>query len=126
MLNEFLTKEQVKEFNEYGYIVIKGFYDRAIEIEPIQYGIWQILKILFEKYHIDTEHKKDFSPDNFDYGYQKLIAVSRRYGGELYSCYSLGAVFFLFTAYTGRAFLLTHRLFKHPLKNYHIKFSNKC
>lgn len=83
MLNELLTKEQVKEFNEYGYIVIKGFYDREIEIEPIQYGIWQILKILFEKYHIGIS-PQEFSPDAFDYGYQKLIAVNRRYGGEVY------------------------------------------
>jgi len=83
MLNDLLTSEQVKEFNEYGYVVVKGFYDREIEIEPIQYGIWQILKILFEKYDIDIEYQ-EFSPDNFDYGYQKLIAVNRRYGGEVY------------------------------------------
>ncbi|MBG1270546.1 hypothetical protein F8S12_31325 [Nostoc sp. WHI] len=34
----------------------------------------------------------------------------------LYSCYSLGAVFFLFTAYTERAFLHPDQLFKHPLR----------
>jgi len=83
MLNELLTKEQVKEFNEYGYVVVKGFYDRELEIEPIQRGIWQILKILFEKYHIEVVPQA-FSPDTFDDGYQKLIAVNRRYGGEVY------------------------------------------
>jgi ectoine hydroxylase-related dioxygenase (phytanoyl-CoA dioxygenase family) len=83
MLNKILTKEQVKYFHEYGYIVIERFYDREIDIEPIQYGIWQILKILFDKYNIDIEYQ-DFSPSDFDYGYQKLIAVNRRYGGEVY------------------------------------------
>ncbi|WP_373525280.1 sensor histidine kinase, partial [Nostoc sp.] len=38
--------------------------------------------------------------------------------GMLYSCYSLGAVYYLFTAYTERAFLHPFRLFKHPLNNY--------
>ncbi|GBO52288.1 phytanoyl-CoA dioxygenase [Pseudanabaena sp. lw0831] len=83
MLNNLLTKEQVKDFKEYGYVVIKGFYDCSLEIEPIQYGIWKILKILFEKYHIEVE-AKEFSPKTFDYGYQKLISVNRRYGGEVY------------------------------------------
>ena len=83
MLNNLLTKEQVTDFNEYGYVVIKGFYNRKLEIEPIQYGIWKILKILFEKYRIEVE-AKEFSPDTFDYGYQKLISVNRKYGGEVY------------------------------------------
>ncbi len=83
MLNNLLTKEQVTYFKEYGYIIIKGFYDPQREIEPIQYGIWKILKILFEKYHIEVE-SKEFSPATFDYGYQKLISVNRRYGGEVY------------------------------------------
>jgi hypothetical protein len=33
----------------------------------------------------------------------------------LYSCHSLGAVYYLFTAYTEKAFLHPFRLFKHPL-----------
>ena len=48
MLNSLLTKNQVADFKEHGYAVIKGFYDCRLEIEPIQYGIWKILKILFE------------------------------------------------------------------------------
>jgi hypothetical protein len=36
----------------------------------------------------------------------------------LYSSGSLGAVLNLFTAYTWRAFLLFHRLFKHPLTDF--------
>ncbi|MEA5583596.1 hypothetical protein VB620_19915, partial [Nodularia harveyana UHCC-0300] len=40
------------------------------------------------------------------------------YWGMLYSCYSLGAVYYLFTAYTERAFLQPERLFKQPLREY--------
>ena len=83
MLKNLLTKEQIADFKEYGYVVIKGFYNRKLEIEPIQYGIWKILNILFEKYRIEVEFKQ-FSPENFDYGYQKLISVNRKYGGEVY------------------------------------------
>lgn len=83
MLKNLLTKEQIADFKEYGYVVIKGFYNRKLEIEPIQYGIWKILNILFEKYRIGVEFKQ-FSPENFDYGYQKLISVNRKYGGEVY------------------------------------------
>ncbi|MBC5797928.1 hypothetical protein H5968_22950 [Sphaerospermopsis sp. LEGE 00249] len=37
----------------------------------------------------------------------------------LYSYYSLGPVYYLFTAYTERAFLHPFRLFKHPLRAKH-------
>lgn len=83
MLNKLLSEEQVKEFNESGYTVIKGFYNQKLEIEPIQYGIWQILNILYRKYHIEIE-SREFLPETFDYGYQKLITANRKYGGEVY------------------------------------------
>jgi len=43
------------------------------------------------------------------------IGRGSRYWSMLYSCHSLGAVYYLFTAYTERAFLPSPRLFKHPL-----------
>jgi len=83
MTNNLLTPKQVADFKEYGYVVVKSFYNCKQEIEPIQYGIWQILQILFKKYRIDVEYQ-DFSPETFDHGYQKLIATNRKYGGEVY------------------------------------------
>jgi ectoine hydroxylase-related dioxygenase (phytanoyl-CoA dioxygenase family) len=83
MLNKFLSEEQVNEFKESGYTVIQGFYDQKRDIEHIQYGVWQILNILYEKYHIEVE-LREFSADTFDYGYQKLIATNRKYGSEVY------------------------------------------
>jgi hypothetical protein len=78
-----LTKSQIQDFAEQGYLVIKGFYECHHEIEPIQYGIWKILGILFKKYNIEVD-QKPFSPEDFDYGYQQLIATNRQYGGEVY------------------------------------------
>jgi hypothetical protein len=78
-----LTKSQVEDFAEQGYLVIRGFYEYHKEIEPIQYGIWKIIGILLKKYSIGVE-QKTFSSDNFDYGYQQLIATNRQYGGEVY------------------------------------------
>jgi hypothetical protein len=78
-----VSKTQTEDFAEQGYIVIKGFYDCNREIEPIQYGIWKILGILFKKYGIPIE-QKTFDPKTFDYGYQQLIATNRKYGSEVY------------------------------------------
>ena len=78
-----LTKQQIDAFSMQGYLIIKGFYDLEHDIEPIQYGIWKILNIIFKKYNIKVE-RKPFSRTTFDYGYQKLIAINRKYGGEVY------------------------------------------
>jgi hypothetical protein len=83
MLTNLITKIQAKDFAEQGYVVVKGFYDCDREIEPIQFGIWKILGILFKKYNTSLE-QKPFSPETFDYGYQHLIAINRKYGSEVY------------------------------------------
>jgi hypothetical protein len=83
MKSHLLTQIQVEEFQEYGYLIVKNFYDREREIQPIQYNIWKILRILIEKYDIQIG-QKDFDPKSFDYGYHELIAANRKYGGEIY------------------------------------------
>ncbi len=50
MNKSLLTPGQIKEFNEEGLLIIKGFYNPADEIEPIQFGIWKILGSLSQKY----------------------------------------------------------------------------
>ncbi|HVM87573.1 MAG TPA: phytanoyl-CoA dioxygenase family protein [Puia sp.] len=82
-MNKILSPEQIKEFNNEGVLVIKDFYDVEHEIEPIQFGIWKILNLLFDKYKIDVT-RKAFSLETFDYGYRELIAKDRKYGGEVY------------------------------------------
>lgn len=83
MKSNLLTQSQVEKFHEHGYLIVKGFYDCAREIQPIQHDIWKILRILIEKYDISIEHK-DFAPESFDRGYQELINANRKYGAEVY------------------------------------------
>ena len=83
MSKRLLSPEQIREFKEEGLLVVKGFYDLTNEIEPIQYGIWKILTLLFEKYKIPVS-PKPFSPETFDHGYQELIAADRKFGGQVY------------------------------------------
>ena len=78
-----LTTEQIREYDEEGVIVLKNFYDKPQDIEPIQLGIWKILQILFDKYKIEVD-RLPFKSETFDYGYQTLIAANRKYGGEVY------------------------------------------
>lgn len=78
-----LSPEQIREFSEEGLLVVKGFYDLTNEIEPIQYGIWKILGLLYNKYKIPVSGKP-FSPETFDHGYQELIAADRKFGGQVY------------------------------------------
>ncbi len=78
-----LLPQQVTEFNENGFMVIKGFYDHKTEIEPIQYAIWKIIDILLKKYQINIQ-QQSFLPTTFDYGYQELIASNRKHGGDVY------------------------------------------
>jgi hypothetical protein len=78
-----LSRSQIEEFHEHGYLVLKNFYDLDREIQPIQYDIWKIIAILIKKYDLPID-QKDFSSESFDYGYQELIAANRKYGGELY------------------------------------------
>ena len=80
---ELITKSQIRDFSEQGYLLLKNFYHLPLEIEPIQYGIWKILGILFKKYNINVKQKA-FDPETFDEGYLELLLINRKYGGEVY------------------------------------------
>lgn len=80
---DLLSAEQVDEFHRNGVLVLRGFYDRAADIEPIQRGIYQIIGIVLEKAGL-ADRRPPFSGATFDAGFQELIAVDRRYGGEVY------------------------------------------
>jgi hypothetical protein len=83
MNKPLLSTEQIEEFHEEGYLVIKGFYDTGGEIQPIQFGIWKIIGLLIRKLGIKVSHEP-FSPETFDQGYRELIAENRKYGGIVY------------------------------------------
>ena len=80
---DLLTSVQVEEFHRNGLLVLKSFYDISTEIQPIQYAIHRIISILINKYHLSIQ-QLPFSSENFDSGYQELIAFDRQIGGEVY------------------------------------------
>lgn len=79
----FLSPEQVQEFSENGVLVLKNFYSLSNEIEPIQRAIHGIISIIIRKYNLPVE-QAPFTPENFDSGYQQIIAHDRKIGGEIY------------------------------------------
>ena len=78
-----LTNDQIEEFNDNGCLVIKSFYDLESEIEPIQFGIYQIIGALIEREGLAIE-RASFSPQTFDSGFMELIAHNRALGGIVY------------------------------------------
>lgn len=78
-----LSDAQLADFERDGVIVLRSFYDRAKEIEPIQRCIHRLIGLLLEKYKVNAPHPP-FSPQTFDAGYQALIAFDRKIGGEIY------------------------------------------
>ena len=81
--NQPLNEQQVADFKKDGFVILKDFYNRETDIEPIQHAIHKIIGILIEKYGLAITQKK-FTPAVFDSGYQKLIAHDRKIGGEVY------------------------------------------
>jgi hypothetical protein len=80
---DLLTISQIEEFHRDGVLIIKSFYDLTTEIQPIQYAIHSIISILIDKYQLSIK-QLPFSCENFDSGYQELIAYDRQIGGEVY------------------------------------------
>src|SRR5687768_8096093 len=78
-----VSSDEIAQFHDNGYLVKRGFYDLVTEIEPIQWGIYQILGLLIDKHGLSIK-QQPFSPETFDSGYAELIAANRKYGGELY------------------------------------------
>lgn len=80
---EILEAAQLEEFASNGMLLLKGFYDLATEIEPIQRGIHCIIGMMIEKNRLAIDQPR-FSPHTFDAGFQQLIAANRAFGGEVY------------------------------------------
>jgi len=77
-----LTQEQVLAFHRDGYVVLPGFYDVPLVIEPIQRGIHQVIQIVCRQRGIPA--KGAFLAEDFDDGYAALIAKDRSLGGVVY------------------------------------------
>jgi hypothetical protein len=78
-----LTSGQIAEFTETGILIIPGFYDPAIDIHPIQKGIFDIIGQVMIRHGVE-DRRGPFSPEAFDDGYNDLIRINRAWGGEIY------------------------------------------
>jgi hypothetical protein len=77
-----LEPGQVRRFREDGFLCLRGFYDLDRDIVPVQRGIHGVIALLRKKYGLPPA--RGFSSETFDDGYLDLIAVNRRWGGEVY------------------------------------------
>ena len=63
--------------------MVPGFYDLAEDVLPVQRGIHQVIGQVMKRHGI-ADQRPPFAADDFDAGYQALIASDRAYGGEVY------------------------------------------
>lgn len=83
MSASYLSAEQRTEFEETGVLIIRGFYDLANEIVPVQQAIYDVIGLIIDKYSLQVE-RPPFAPASFDAGFQEVIAANRGYGAEIY------------------------------------------
>jgi hypothetical protein len=78
-----LTEAQKRDFARDGFMLLRGFYDHARDIEPIQWAIHAIIGLVIRRHGLGIE-QAPYSSATFDAGYQALIAANRAAGGEVY------------------------------------------
>lgn len=81
-MNNYLTQQQVDEFNKDGVLVLPAFYQDE-DIEKIQHGIYDIIGNVMVKNGM-PDKRATFTPETFDQGYLDLIKANRAWGGEVY------------------------------------------
>jgi hypothetical protein len=82
-MDTLLSPAQVAEFENNGLLVLRGFYDVERSIRPIQRGIHQIIGLVIAKHGLSIP-RAELTDDSFDSGYQELIRINRKHGGEVY------------------------------------------
>lgn len=80
---DLLSISQIDEFERNGVLIVRDFYSTASDILPIQYAIHQIIGQVMKRHNI-IDTRKPFFAEQFDDGYQSLIALDRTYGSEVY------------------------------------------
>jgi hypothetical protein len=78
-----LTADQIKVFHRDGFVCVPGFYDLATEVEPIQRAVYDLISLVIRRHDLPIR-QQPYDPKYFDSGFNELIAVQRRYGGEVY------------------------------------------
>ncbi|MCX7562341.1 phytanoyl-CoA dioxygenase family protein [Xanthomonadaceae bacterium XH05] len=78
-----LSTHQVDAFQRDGVLVVRGFYDFAAQLLPIQAGIHNVIGLIMARHGL-TDSRAAFNHEEFDDGYATLIGTNRAWGGEVY------------------------------------------
>src|SRR6056297_1448325 len=78
-----ISHDQIAFFETEGYVVLPGFYDLETEIHPILEGIHGIVQRVARRHGIAVPDMA-FSPEDFDAGYDVLLATDRKLAAEVY------------------------------------------
>ncbi|MFN8039403.1 MAG: phytanoyl-CoA dioxygenase family protein [Acidimicrobiales bacterium] len=83
MTADVVGPDDVERFRRDGFVVLRGFYDVAGEIEPIRRGVHEIIGRVAEAHGVDLG-ERPYDPATFDAGYLRLKDVDRRLAGMVY------------------------------------------
>jgi hypothetical protein len=78
-----VTNEDKRAFEEDGVLILPGFYDVEKEIKPIQEAVYRLIGLIIEENNLAIE-RLPFTPENFDSGYNEMIAIDRKLGSLVY------------------------------------------
>jgi hypothetical protein len=80
MTRDYTT--EAAQFSRDGYAIIRGFYDRKTQVDPVREGARRIVAALCAKYGVDAPTATaDLAMGP---GYRALISANRAWGGEVY------------------------------------------
>ena len=83
MNSALLSDAQQRSFRDTGLLVIPGFYDPKVDIEPVQRGIHAIVGQVMARHGVE-DGRQAYEPEHFDAGYLEMIAKDRSQGAEVY------------------------------------------
>ena len=82
-MNTMISTEDKAFLKEEGYLLIKNFFDFEQDIAPIQEAIYAVIGLVAKRHGISL-NREPFNKDNFDNGYNDLLAIDRSYASEIY------------------------------------------
>ena len=97
-MDEIISDDLRGNFARDGVVVIPGFYEVEKDIVPVQQAIHAILGALLKKYRVPLV-QPSFTSARFDTGYQELLALDRKIGGEVYDAVKQIPAFMRFAAH---------------------------
>ncbi|NMY52320.1 phytanoyl-CoA dioxygenase family protein [Pseudomonas sp. WS 5011] len=81
-MNNYLTSEQIAEFERTGILILRDFYSEC-DIDAVQRGIYNVIGQVMIRHGV-ADQRAAYEAQSFDEGYLDLIKVNRAWGGEVY------------------------------------------